>query len=302
MGRAVDAPLTVVVPMSYTGRMNIQGLRAVVTGGAMGIGLATVKRLLAEGCSVAVWDYNEKAIDTARAELEDEPPPATASGGRALFLRCDVTSCEAVESAARETVRELGGVDILVNNAGTVVAGLFHESDLDAQRRLVDVNLNALLFTTRAFLPGMYERNSGVIVNISSAAGALGVAGQAVYSATKWAAWGFTESLRHEARNLGKRVHVASVHPSYIAHGLFEGARLAGLGGLIVPRVKSHDVVARAIVKRAIRRRKTVVFRPRSVRVAVLLRGILPDRLFFHVIRGLNVHTSMQSFSGRNHA
>ncbi len=278
--------------------MDIHGKRAVVTGGAMGIGLATVRRLLAAGCSTAVWDYDDAALDRARAELAATGGTAT----RVVFFRCDVTDPEQVAEAARATVDALGGVDILVNNAGIVVAGRFEETDLDAQRRVIDVNFTALLSTIGAFLPEMYRRDDGVIVNISSAAGALGVPGQAVYAASKWAVWGLTESLRHEARNLKKNVHVASVHPSYVATGLFAGARMHGLGGLIVPRVKDHDVVARAIVDRAIRRRNSITYRPRTVRLAVLLRGILPDAVFFRVIRFLNVHTSMDGFKGRSDA
>lgn len=258
----------------------------------MGIGLATVRRLLAAGCPTAIWDYDESAIERAREEL-------ATTATRVVFFRCDVTDPAQVANAARETMSLLGGVEILVNNAGTVVAGRFDEADLDAQRRVIDVNFTALLYTIRAFLPEMYRRDDGVIVNVSSAAGALGVPGQAVYSASKWAVWGLTESLRHEVRNLGKAVHVASVHPSYVRTGLFEGARMSGLGGLIVPRVKDHDVIARAIVGRAIRKRKTVTYRPRTVRLAVLLRGILPDRVFFRTIRALNVHKSMATFRGR---
>jgi all-trans-retinol dehydrogenase (NAD+) len=146
----------------------------------------------------------------------------------------------------------------------------------------------------------MYGRNEGHVVNISSAAGMLGVAGLAVYAASKWAVRGLTESLRHEAWNLGKRgVRFSSVHPSYVAEGLFAGARMRGLGALIVPRIRNHDVVAKAIVEAALKRGRNSPKRPRSVRAADFFRGVLPDSLFQRLIRILNVHRSMSTWKGK---
>ncbi|MFP4551993.1 MAG: SDR family NAD(P)-dependent oxidoreductase, partial [Spirochaetales bacterium] len=164
----------------------------------------------------------------------------------------------------------------------------------------VDINLSAVIDVTHAVLPYLYERNSGHVVNISSAAGLVGVSGLAVYSATKWAVWGLTEALRHEARNLGKHhVRFSSIHPNYIAKGMFEGARIRGLGGALFPVLKSHEVVAKAIVEGAIIRRRRTPKRPRSLRMALLLRGLLPDAWFGGVARALNVHRSMQSWKGQ---
>jgi NAD(P)-dependent dehydrogenase (short-subunit alcohol dehydrogenase family) len=115
--------------------------------------------------------------------------------------------------------------------------------------------------------------------------------------ATKWAVWGFSEALRAEARAHG--VQVSSIHPSYIAEGMFAGARLTGPGRLIVPQLRSHDVVAEAIVEAALRRGRTAPKRPRSVELAVLLRGILPDRWFNGLMRILGVWDSMGSWRGR---
>jgi all-trans-retinol dehydrogenase (NAD+) len=165
--------------------------------------------------------------------------------------------------------------------------------------KTITVNLNALIELTHLVLPEMYAANSGVVVNISSAAGTLGVAGMVAYSTSKWGVWGFTEALRHEAWNAGKRgVHFASVHPSFIRHGLFAGAKIRRLGGLLVPRVKDHDVIAKAIVESAISRKKTVVMRPRTVRLTPFLRGVLPDRVFQWLIRAMGVDEAMGSWRG----
>lgn len=272
--------------------MKINGQKAIVTGGAMGIGLAAVKRLLEQGCTVTIWDLQEKALKDAKEELKN-------NADRLFFHQCDVTDSKTVYKLAETARREMGGIDILVNNAGIVLPGYFHEAGDGKHVKTIDVDLTSMVYTINAVLPGMYEQNSGVIVNISSAAGVIGIPGMASYSAAKWGVFGLTEGLRHEARNRKKKVRFVSIHPSYLAKGLFEGAKLKGLGSIITPRVKNHDVIARAIVKSGIMRKKTVVYRPRSVRLAVMLRGILPDKAFFGLMRFLNVHKSMDSWTGR---
>jgi all-trans-retinol dehydrogenase (NAD+) len=273
--------------------MDLSGKIAVITGAGMGIGLATARRLVGQGCAVAIWDINRSALDAASTELRG-------LGGKVADLICDVSDAGAVRAAADQTVRELGPVDILINNAGYVRGGDLLDVPESELTKTVAVNLTALLHTTRAFLPGMYERNLGHVVNISSAAGILGVPDMAAYSAAKWGVWGLTESLRHEARNRGKLgVRFSSIHPSYIATGMFEGARMRGLGALLVPQVKDHDVIARCIVEGALKKGKSRLIRPRSVWLAILLRGLLPDSWFQAAIRLLDVHRSMSSWKGR---
>ncbi|MCA1753713.1 MAG: SDR family NAD(P)-dependent oxidoreductase [Spirochaeta sp.] len=288
---------------------------SVVTGGAGGIGFATAHRLLEQGCSVAVWDLNTAAVEKAAARLRELHPEAA----RVLGCTCDVTRTSDIQAAHAETEARLGPVDILINNAGFVRGGKFLDGSIEDWNTTVTVNLNGVIAVTHALLPGMESRRFGRVVNISSASGTLGVSGLAVYAASKWAVWGLTESLRHEARDLRNATAVAdrrglaaaaagqlattdirfsSVHPGYIKTGMFEGARIRGLGGLIVPLVKSHDVIARAVVQDALMKGKPVVMRPRSVRLAVLLRGILPAAVFDQVVRLLGTNSSMQDFRG----
>jgi all-trans-retinol dehydrogenase (NAD+) len=195
---------------------DLRGKKAVVTGGAMGIGLATTKRLLKAGCDVTIWDLDEKAIDEAKNDLQHL--------GKVFLYQCDITDQARVFELAEQAKRDMGQVDILINNAGFVMSGRFCDVPLKIWEREEDVNLRAILYTTYAFLPGMYERNSGHIVNISSAAGILGVPNVAVYCATKWAVWGLTESLRLEAMVDKKSgVKYSSIHPGFLKHGMFEG-------------------------------------------------------------------------------
>lgn len=272
--------------------MNPRNKTAVVTGGAMGIGLATARRLVAEGCTVTLWDLNRKALKEARTEL--------ASHGTVYAHECDVTDKRLVYRLAKTAEKEMGKVDILINNAGYVVGGDFLDCPDDQWERTIDVNLTALLYTTRAFLPGMYERNSGHVVNISSAAGTIGVPGLAVYAATKWAVWGLTESLRLEAYNNKKDgVKFSTIHPSYIAKGMFEGAQLGFPGRLIVPLVKNHDVIAKAIVESALKHERFSPKRPRTVNMNLRFRALLPDSWFQHFLMLMGVGGSMKSWYGR---
>ncbi len=273
--------------------MDLKGKGAVVTGGAMGIGLATSKRLVREGCTVTIWDLNAAALEAAKKELD-------ALGGRVFTHVCDVTDKDRVYELAKTAVAEMGQVDILINNAGYVMGGDFLEQPDEAWEKTVSVNLTSMIYTIRAFLPAMYERNSGHIVNISSASATLGVPCLSMYAATKWGVWGLTESLRFEAWERGKKgVQWSSIHPSYIAKGMFEGAKLGFLGNLIAPLLKDHDVIAEAIVESALKQGRYAPIRPRTVRLMVLLRGLVPSELYQWFVDLIGVTGSMKWWVGR---
>jgi all-trans-retinol dehydrogenase (NAD+) len=272
--------------------MELNNRCAIVTGGAMGIGLATSKRLLQEGAIVTIWDLNPAALKQAQQVL--------APLGKVFIHPCDVTKKAQVYKLAKTAKKEMGKVDILINNAGYVSGGEFLARPDEDWERTIDVNLTALLYTTRAFLPEMYNRDSGHIVNISSAAGTIGVAGLAVYTATKWAVWGLTESLRLEALNHGKSgVKFSSIHPGYIATGMFEGAKLGIPGRWIVPLVKDHDVIAKAIVVDALQKGKYSPKRPRTINFNLRFRALMPDRWFQRFLILMGVEGSMKTWQGR---
>jgi all-trans-retinol dehydrogenase (NAD+) len=270
---------------------SLAGKRVVITGGAMGIGLATTKRLLKEGCIVTMWDINQSALNEAASSL--------ARLGKVFTYALDVTDKDRVYELARQAKADMGGVDILINNAGYVIGGeLLERTDADWEKT-ININLTSLVYTTRAFLPGMYEQNEGHVVNLSSASATLGVPGLAVYTATKWAVWGLTESLRFEALNNEKNVRYSSIHPSYIAHGLFAGAKLGFPGNLICPLLKDHDVIAKAIVEAALKRGRYSPKRPITVGLNLRLRGLLPDSWFQKLLAVFGIPESMKGWTGR---
>lgn len=275
--------------------MKLHGARVILTGGAGGIGMATARRLLEAGCTVTLWDLSQEALTRAVDILAAEG----GSRDRIYVHPVDITDRRAVAEAVPGAIADMGGVDVLINNAGHLAPGDLLDQGADVWETTVQVNLTGVINVTQEVLPHFFAQERGHVVNISSASSFVGVPGLAVYSATKWAVWGLTEALRHEARNAGHPgVRYSSVHPNYISRGMFEGARIGGLGGVVFPRLRDHDVVAKAIVHSALKRGRRVVRRPRSLFLASLLRGLLPDAAYGWMTRALGVHTSMGSWTG----
>jgi NAD(P)-dependent dehydrogenase (short-subunit alcohol dehydrogenase family) len=172
-------------------RIDLDGRRAVVTGGAQGIGRAIAERLLASGAAVSIWDRDRSLVEATREEL--------ASQGRVESVAVDVTEVAAVEAATQATVRALSGIDILVNNAG--VAGPNHmlwEYPVDAWREVVEIDLNAVFYCCRAVVPLMRAQNYGRIVNVASIAGKEGNPSASAYAAAKAGVIALTKALGKE--------------------------------------------------------------------------------------------------------
>jgi 3-oxoacyl-[acyl-carrier protein] reductase len=178
------------------------GQTAIVTGGARGIGLGIVQRLMQEGCRVAVWD-----IDTTDCAA-------------ALVQRVDVADLAAVEGAFAATVEALGQIDIVVNNAGVngpVVPAW--EYPPEAWARVLAIDLTGVFHCCRAAVPHMRGRGYGRIVNIASIAGKEGMPGISAYSAAKAGVIGFTKAIARELAQSG--VTVNAVAPVIVQTELF---------------------------------------------------------------------------------
>jgi 2-dehydro-3-deoxy-L-rhamnonate dehydrogenase (NAD+) len=172
-------------------RIHLDGRRAVVTGGGQGIGRAIAERLLASGAAVALWDRDRPLVEATRDAL--------ARQGKVVALAVDVTDLAAVEAAARDTTRDLGGIDILVNNAG--IAGPNHplwQYPPDAWREVIEIDLNAVFYCCRAVVPQMIERNYGRICNVASIAGKEGNPSASAYAAAKAGVIALTKALGKE--------------------------------------------------------------------------------------------------------
>jgi 3-oxoacyl-[acyl-carrier protein] reductase len=186
-------------------RIDLSGRVAVVTGAARGIGRAIAERLLESGAAVALWDFDKRQLG--------ETAPHLQGLGRIATVEVDVTSEDAVASAARATEAQLGPVDLLVNNAG--IGGPIvqtWEYDLATFRRVFDVNVTGVFLCCKALVPGMRERNYGRIVNIASIAGKNGSPNFSAYGASKAAVIALTKALARETADT--EVLVNAVTPS----------------------------------------------------------------------------------------
>ena len=272
--------------------MNLKNKLVLITGGAKGIGLATAQRILNEGGKVILWDFNEDDLNKTVNNFKEK--------GFDVFSQiCDVTNKEQVYSNANIIKEKFGSLDILINNAGTVYTGYMLDRSDEELENLINVNFTSMIYTIRAFMPGMLEKNSGHIINISSASSMTGAPKLAVYAATKWAVAGLTESLRLEVQKMGKSgVRFSSIHPNFLKKGLFEGTKLNFLGQLLAPGVKSHDAVAKVIVNRAIKLGFHSPKVPWIMNQVVLLRALLPSSLLIKVSSLYGLYDMMDDYKG----
>jgi len=239
------------------------------------------------GAGVVLWDLAGDGADAVRAEIEE-------AGGRAWAFEVDVTDRQAVDETAARTL-DLGPIDVVVNNAGVVTGSTLLEAEPAAIERTFAVNTIAPFWVTRAFLPGMITRRRGTVVTIASAGGLIGVARQTDYSASKFAAVGFTESLRSEMRAMGTGVRTLLVCPYYIDTGMFDGVRTRF--PLLLPILEQQQV-ATAVIDALERGRETLLLPP-LVRAVPVLRA-LPTGLFDRIADLLGINRTMDHFVGRS--
>jgi short-subunit dehydrogenase len=227
--------------------IDLDGAVVAVTGGARGIGKATVDLFTAKGATVCSGD-----LDGAPYSL-------------------DVTSRDSFARFAAEVIDRHGRIDVLVNNAGVMPLGDFLDEDDAISRTTFDVNVWGLIHGMRLVLPHMIERGSGHVVNVASMAGKLAIPGMAVYNASKFAAVGLSAAVREEYRDTG--VSVTAVLPSAVRTRLASGVQL----GHGLPTVEADDV-ARAIV-RSVDTRRAAVTVPRYLAGWDLVDAVTPRRM-----------------------
>lgn len=261
---------------------------ALVTGGASGIGRSLALELARRGAVPVLWDLDEERLGGVLGELE------AAGASKAYGYVCDVRDPGAVADTAGRVRREAGDVEVLVNNAGVVSGTRLVDLTEEMVRRTFEVNVLALFWVTKAFLPAMIDAGRGHIVTVASAAGLVGVARQTDYSASKHAAVGFDESLRNELRHVAPRIRTTVVCPYYIDTGMFLGVRTRV--PFLLPILRTDDVARRIADAVAADKRMLVV--PPIVRLIPLLR-VLPPTVFDRVMDLFGVHSSMDQFVGR---
>ncbi|MEQ8344369.1 MAG: SDR family NAD(P)-dependent oxidoreductase [Sneathiellaceae bacterium] len=197
-------------------RIDLRGRRAIVTGGARGIGRAIAERFLQSGAAVALWDQDAAGAKAAAADLSG----LAAGGGPVHVEALDIVDAAAVEAALQATEAAQGPSDILVTSAGiTGPNATVADYDPAAWRRVIDVDLYGVYACLRAVVPGMQSRGYGRIVNIASVAGKEGNPNASAYSAAKAGVIALTKSLGKELAETG--VLVNAVAPAVIETELF---------------------------------------------------------------------------------
>ena len=253
----------------------LNGARVLITGAASGIGRLMALEAAQRGASVVAWDRDAAAL----AEL---PGMETAV--------VDVTDREAVYAQAASTP----DIDVLILNAGVVSGRRILDLPDEAIERTMDVNVLALFWCTKAFLPGMVERDRGHIVTIASLVGATPVPGLTDYVASKHAAYGFAESLRTELAQDAPGVRTTVVLPQVIGTGMFAGATSPWFFPELTP-----EYAAASVLTAVERNRQRLLLNRPAVLTAYLVRP-LPPAISDRISRWAGAFDGMNTFHGRS--
>ncbi len=229
--------------MANEQQLPLAGRVALITGSGQGIGRATALRLARAGADIVVnYRSNTGAAEETKASIE-------ALGRRSIMVQADVSQEQDVSRLFAEANQVLGPVTILVNNAGTTRDKLILQMSLADFEQVVDINLHATFLCTKAALRGMMKARWGRIVNVTSAAGLLGPAGQANYAASKAAIVAFTLSTAREmaSRNITVNAIAPGFIPTELTSTVTEQQRKFMLDRTPLGRAGTPDEVAAAI-------------------------------------------------------
>jgi 3-oxoacyl-[acyl-carrier protein] reductase len=223
--------------------MLLKGKRALVTGGARGIGKEIVLDFLREGATVYFLDLNSSEF------LGEMEHAAAAGGGKVSFKQADVSQASEVNRVVEEVIAEAGGIDVLVNNAGITRDGLVFRMSLENWEKVLSINLTSAFLLSQAVARQMIKQRNGSIINMASIVGLGGNAGQANYASSKAGLIGLTRSIAKEVGGRGVRVN--AVAPGYIdtemTRSLPEQARQAFLTQVAMNRPGQPQEVAKVV-------------------------------------------------------
>ncbi|WP_370328019.1 SDR family oxidoreductase [Euzebya sp.] len=268
---------------------DIRSSTVVITGGASGIGRLMALGFAARGATVAILDVNLEGARIVAKEMQ------AATGREHAAFEVDITDRYAVAAVADQVREAVGDPDVVVNNAGIISGGApLLETPDELIELTMGVNVLALFWVTKAFLPAMVARDRGHVVTIASASGMVGVSRLVEYSASKHAAIGFDESLRMELAELAPGVRTTIVNPFYIDTGMFDG--VATKVPWLLPILDAQHVADRVIDAVATDRRRVTL--PRAVNL-LYPAHFLPVRVFDRIVNALGVNDTMREFKGR---
>lgn len=271
----------------------LRGATILITGAAKGMGALYARRAAAAGAAqIALWDIDVQGATTLADEITEH------TGATARAYAVNIADLSAVQEGVRQVHVDFGAVDVLVNNAGIVRGVPFWEHDHERDINLtMDINTMGPMWLTREVLPSMMADPSREkrILNIASAAGTVANPNMSVYAASKWAMIGWSESMRLELKRAGHRhIGVTTFCPTFISTGMFEGARGPLLTPIMTPEAAVQTAWDGMIEK------KSLVTKPWTVKLAMMLRGVLPNRAWDVVAdKVFHVYSTMDHFTGR---
>lgn len=174
---------------------------AIITGGSRGIGKEVAILLAKKGINVVICSRNHNEISRVVEEIK-----AMYHASEVLGLRCDISISIEVNSLIKSTVERFGGIDILINNAGIVFVKKLIDTLEEEWDQTINTNLKGAFLCSKAALPYMIHKKSGVIINVSSGAGKVGFENISAYCASKFGMMGLTESMAWEVANYNMRI------------------------------------------------------------------------------------------------
>lgn len=265
---------------------DLRGKRVLITGAASGIGRGAVLAFAREGSVLLLADIDSEKLAGLEAELK-----RAGTGSRCYVV--DVADERQVRKMATSVEADVGGVDVLVNVAGVCVVADVVDTPLEDWRWIIGVNLWGPVYTVNAFLPGMIERGTGHIVNVSSAGGLVSFGLIAAYSATKFALVGFSEALGQEVWQHG--IGVTAFCPGVTGTPIVRSMRFHGYSRDAMLRFWDRLMSSRAVVSAektgelivlAVRKAKPLVVTSRPAKILVLLNRLFPGVIRFTMRRG----------------
>ncbi|MBN9618892.1 MAG: SDR family oxidoreductase [Actinobacteria bacterium] len=272
---------------------SVAGKTVLVTGAAMGLGRLFAQTAVREqAANVVLWDVDEVRLKETAVELES--PGVTVHS-----YVVDVSSAASITRAARAVRKDVGDVHVLVNNAGIVRGNkYFWENDVKDVTATMAINALGPMYVAREFLPAMIASGQECrVLNIASSAGLNAVPRMAAYASSKWAAVGWSDSLRLELEQAGHHdVRVTTVCPTYINTGMFDGAK----GIFLTPMLEQEAVVSGSW--REMLRGGPFLIVPWTSRLNKVLSGVLPVRARDLWLRRVGVYDSMAQFTGHGPA
>ena len=257
-----------------------------ITGGASGIGKIMSRFSLERKAKVIIWDINTQNINNTLQELSHL--------GNITSYVVDVSDVQQIETTAQKLKKEHSNIDILINNAGIVVGKYFHEHSTYEINKTLNINSSAPMHICSQFLGSMMENNSGHICNIASSASLVANPKMSVYAASKWAVFGWSDSLRLEMKELKKKIKVTTILPYYINTGMFDGVKSR------IP-ILNDEHAALTIIK-AIEKNKKIITIPgwiyRFTRFGQTVMSVNVFDWFAGSVMG--IYKTMNDFRGRN--